>query len=55
MPRRGGIAIAKVDIAALLALVAATVLVRGEAAAMAADGNDQPTSPDPDMEPLLLF
>lgn len=42
-------------VAAVVVVIFATMaLARGEAATMAADGNNQPTSSDRDMEPLLL-
>lgn len=42
-------------VAAVVAVIfATTALARGEAASMAADGGDQPTSPDRNMEPVLL-
>jgi drug/metabolite transporter (DMT)-like permease len=42
-------------VAAVVAVIfATTALARGEAATMTADGDDQPTLPDPDIEPVLL-
>jgi drug/metabolite transporter (DMT)-like permease len=42
-------------VAAVVAVIfATTALARGEAATMAADGDDQPTLNDRDMEPMLL-